>query len=136
MDKLLSVLNELLTCYYSSAARDYSDLPRISQEIFYPGNKQQYELPSFYVHRDYYPWENKLAISPGQVLYDDIKGKITVKSVEEIPRNDVIPLSVEQVDFSEEMAEYRKKILMELEVDLKNGRKPARTKLLYCLDEY
>lgn len=134
MNKLLSVLKNNRICYYPSAGEDCSDILCVRPEHLQTGTEKEYELPSLYLHTDYYPWSNQLNFHPGQILHDKPTGKVTVKTVEELALLD-LPLSKAMVDFPKKAENYGKCFLMDVEVDFKNGNTPEQTRLLYCFAE-
>ena len=134
MNKLLSVLKTNRICYYPSAGEDCSDILCVRPEYLQTGTEKEYELPSLYLHTDYYPWSNQLHFHSGKILHDKPMGKVTVKTVEELAPLD-LPLNKAMVHFSKKSENYGKCFLMDVEVDFKNGNKPEQTRLLYCFAE-
>lgn len=134
MNKLLSMLKENRLCYYPSAGEDCSDLLWVRPEHLPTGEKKEYELPSLYLHTDYFPWQTKFNFHPGKILHDTSKGKVTVKTVEQLTTLD-LPLNKKLVAFPKKSENYGNCFLMEVDVDFKNGRNPEQTKLLYCFAE-
>jgi hypothetical protein len=133
MDKLLSVLKDQQICYYPSAGKDYRDMICIRKENLEPEYRKKYIQASLFLHVDCNPQESNLTFEPGQVLHDDTKGKITVKTVQQVTTLN-LPLSNETGDTPEESADYGKCFLMDVDVEfnLKKGKKLEQTKLLYC----
>ena len=135
MDKLLSALKGQRICYYPAAGKDYSDIICVRMENLQSEWRQNYVAPSLYLHVDYFPGGNKSTFQPGQVLHDNPKGKITVKTVQQITTVD-FPLSNGAIaDAPVRSADYGKCFLMDIEVDFKKGKKTEQTKLLYCFAE-
>ncbi len=133
MDKLLSVLSEQQICYYPSAGKDYRDMICIRKENLESEYRKKYVPASLFLHVDYRPLENNLPFQPGQILHEDSKGRITVKTVQQVTTLD-LPLSNKTEDSLETSADYGKCFLMDVDVEfnLKKGKKLEQTKLLYC----
>lgn len=133
MDKLLSVLREQQICYYPSAGKDYLDMICIRKENLESEYRKKYIQASLFLHVDCRLQKNNLTFEPGQVLHDDTKGKITVKTVQQITKLD-LPLSNKAGESPETSADYGKCFLMDVDVEfnLKKGKKLEQTKLLYC----
>lgn len=85
--------------WYPSACEDFCDLLYLSEHFnqLMPPTIADPKPPDLFLHTDYYPW-GRSDFLDSMVLHDDTRTKITIESIEKLPRCD-LPLHKGIVDF-------------------------------------
>ena len=103
--------------WYPSAGEDFRDLlylnPKFAQ--LNPALADEPTHPDLFLHSDYYPWSTVSSFLDKEVINFDNKTRITVKSIEELPRCD-LPLDPEIVDFPKGSHATGRALFFEVEV--------------------
>jgi hypothetical protein len=103
-------------CWYPSAGEDLRDIlylnPAYSKEN--PALECEPKSPDIFLHTDYFPHNSSSFLDTKTIFLDD-RTSITVKSIEELPRCDLV-LDNQIVDFPEGSKATGKVLFLEIEV--------------------
>ena len=96
---LASINGEPRVAWYPSAGTDFRDVLYLSKEYrsLDPIDGDEPATPDLFLHTDYFPWSESSFLDSREVYSDEFT-KITLESIEELPRCD-LPLDPALVDF-------------------------------------